>query len=558
MRAGLLTACLTLSVLMVVKMEADSFATIRSESTGTSGGTNGADNGRTRLPSAEGSLPEEHPTRVLLRAAKRHRSTFSAHLVAVSHQEAPPSALTPEQESQDVADASKLDIFRRLSTDEVKRDERGYAPGREEVPRHRSFLRPTLSSTVMAMLGSFSDKNGDGSGATARKGRKGAKGTAQTSRKRSTCWVPEGGACGGTHVVVDAESARRYLANDTKDSLADGCYSRPALAAMLYAQHLVATGEMAKMREALLLLDFARTVWHSVCSPDSVLAGGPAGPDATAQEYLWATTRLIHSTMRTYVDTFGSDLQCKKPQVYTLPCPRRLKVHANNQDGGAARRQMLSRLEHVHCDLRNELFPERLVAMTPYIPVASLAGGDRSPSMGGDRVLVDFGAGAFRGSSKHLIDSFEAFAPFHRVVLVEPGPIDIPARYKAQYNITQVQAFVRTAIGPSVVVVGNRTNVDALMVIAAHCRPEDHCVVKYDVDRPHSPDSYEWGFLYTLVSSERVLPLVDELYIELHFYYPALWWRPGTDWPFAFHSRQQGLDMVRELRRCGLAVHAWP
>ena len=70
------------------------------------------------------------------------------------------------------------------------------------------------------------------------------------------------------------------------------------------------------------------------------------------------------------------------------------------------------------------------------------------------------------------------------------------------------------------------------------------------------------------------LALVDELYIELHFenaarQKPLLQGRKGWDgfaggvssswnWNHQDHSMSQQFDVLREMRRCGIAVHAWP
>ena len=45
---------------------------------------------------------------------------------------------------------------------------------------------------------------------------------------------------------------------------------------------------------------------------------------------------------------------------------------------------------------------------------------------------------------------------------------------------------------------------------------------------------------------------VDELFIELHFFAPSL------NWVHLTHSMKQAFDVLRELRACGLPVHAWP
>ena len=62
----------------------------------------------------------------------------------------------------------------------------------------------------------------------------------------------------------------------------------------------------------------------------------------------------------------------------------------------------------------------------------------------------------------------------------------------------------------------------------------------------------EWGFLADLLRRPEALALVDELFIELHFYASSLRWVHPT------HSMKQAFDVLRQLRACGLPVHAWP
>ena len=45
--------------------------------------------------------------------------------------------------------------------------------------------------------------------------------------------------------------------------------------------------------------------------------------------------------------------------------------------------------------------------------------------------------------------------------------------------------------------------------------------------------------------------LVDELYIEMHFKLPELYWNH-------YHSNLEALDLFRHLRRGGMIVHSWP
>ena len=68
----------------------------------------------------------------------------------------------------------------------------------------------------------------------------------------------------------------------------------------------------------------------------------------------------------------------------------------------------------------------------------------------------------------------------------------------------------------------------------------------------------EWGFLADLVHSPQ-MALVDEVYIELHFLFDRRYTGGSTmGWRHKGHSMWQAFDLMRELRRCGLAIHAWP
>ena len=77
--------------------------------------------------------------------------------------------------------------------------------------------------------------------------------------------------------------------------------------------------------------------------------------------------------------------------------------------------------------------------------------------------------------------------------------------------------------------------------------------LKFDVDNDFSlGPTMEWGFLADLLRRPEALALVDELFIELHFYSPSL------NWVHLTHSMKQSFDVLRQLRACGLPVHAWP
>ena len=76
--------------------------------------------------------------------------------------------------------------------------------------------------------------------------------------------------------------------------------------------------------------------------------------------------------------------------------------------------------------------------------------------------------------------------------------------------------------------------------------------LKFDVDNDSLGPTMEWGFVADLLGRPEALALVDELFVELHFFAPSLRWVHLT------HSIKQAFDVLRQLRACGLPVHAWP
>jgi hypothetical protein len=61
----------------------------------------------------------------------------------------------------------------------------------------------------------------------------------------------------------------------------------------------------------------------------------------------------------------------------------------------------------------------------------------------------------------------------------------------------------------------------------------------------------EWGFLFSIMQNPAIAQLIDEVYIELHFNFPSLFWEH-------YHSNWEALDCMRYLRSQGAIVHAWP
>ena len=89
--------------------------------------------------------------------------------------------------------------------------------------------------------------------------------------------------------------------------------------------------------------------------------------------------------------------------------------------------------------------------------------------------------------------------------------------------------------------------------IATQVVEDDFVALKFDVDNDFSlGPTMEWGFLADMLRRPEALALVDELFVELHFFAPSLRWVHLT------HSMKQAFDVLRQLRACGLPVHAWP
>jgi hypothetical protein len=153
----------------------------------------------------------------------------------------------------------------------------------------------------------------------------------------------------------------------------------------------------------------------------------------------------------------------------------------------------------------------------------------------------------FLASPKYLIDSYAIFLPFTHVIMIEPEPhfsATVPPAYSQRYNITFLQIYAE---------VGTGSSTDMMKLLPTMVTKDDFVVLKFDVDpnRFARGPTMEWGFLLALTKTKEVLALVDEIYIEMHFYYPDLEWNH-------YHSNWEGLDLFRYLRKCGVVVHCWP
>lgn len=200
-------------------------------------------------------------------------------------------------------------------------------------------------------------------------------------------------------------------------------------------------------------------------------------------------------------------------------------------------------LEPLEAHLRNLAFVETRnpIVFAPYRVLPSL------PSVKARsyrrRILIDIGANEFERSPRFLIDMYEPFAPFDEVYLLDPHPLSPSPSYSARYKIQNVLGSISIGSGDDsdLLAAFDRLNIKA----------DDFVVLKFDVDEGPQGLTMEWGFLRYFVSSKLFL-LVDELFLELHFFWPLIGWHHHA------HSMWEAFDAMRQLRACGVAVHAWP
>jgi hypothetical protein len=170
------------------------------------------------------------------------------------------------------------------------------------------------------------------------------------------------------------------------------------------------------------------------------------------------------------------------------------------------------------------------------------------------RVLVDAGAAGFMEGTKWLLDMYSRAAPFTDAFLIDPrlNENEIPLSYRRDINFSLFERFIR---------VGTREeSTDLLSMLASESwglSEHDFVVLKFDCDGydkgADSAGSIEWGFLADLVYHPEYLKFVDEIFIEMHFFYPSHW---GAF--FSTHSMWQHFDVLRQLRAHGIPIHVWP
>jgi hypothetical protein len=251
---------------------------------------------------------------------------------------------------------------------------------------------------------------------------------------------------------------------------------------------------------------------------------------------------LLYRSIVEYNEYFANVLAAPHPRfpndyVHKLPaCPA-------HQDTSYKEEVTQKGLEPLYANGRNLDFFELgiWISMNPYRVLPSfLTVRQRTYRKA---ILFDVGANGFLGSPKSLIDMYAPFLKFDEAHLFEPDSkgMHIPKYYATHYDIRFHQISVK---------VGTRDESDILTWIRKLTTEDDFVVLKFDVDEIGEDITMEWGFLADLIASQE-FRLIDELHIELHFFVPHIWFT----WT---HSMKQAFDVLRQLRACGVAVHAWP
>ena len=318
----------------------------------------------------------------------------------------------------------------------------------------------------------------------------------------------------------NAQTIKKLLlqpSTDTRLRLHDGKFF------VDYAQKMSHEG---KHWDAFAASTVARAILHSGSPTDVTIQKGGLLYQAIV-DYNHYFSRIIDLEPQEYPTTYKHTLS---------QCPKYLDTSYKDI--------VYNQLEPILPDTRNHGFHELDMKIDLFSYQVLPAISSVSKRKYRKKILLDVGTNGFFASAKALIDMYVPFQKFDEIHLFEPdlNGMKIPKYYEASYNITFHQIYVKT---------GTRDSSDIVKLLEEIATPEDFVALKYDVDHGRRGNTMEWGFLADLMDS-KALRLVDEFFIELHFCYKDLGWKHRA------HSMEQAYDILRQLRQCGLAIHAWP
>jgi hypothetical protein len=309
-------------------------------------------------------------------------------------------------------------------------------------------------------------------------------------------------------------------------------------------------GVGASLVEGYMLASLGRGLLHG----DTDTAG--EAPSTAWRVRLLDCVALQQAFLKVYIDSFGAAYAQQLRQHVPMAFAPGIDMYTKrawqhlNAEHEADPSRVPDLFEPVYSHLRNWMYVEsgNLIDFGPYRPLVSIPEVNAALHADGRRrILVDVGANGFFASPKYLLDSYAPYLPFTDAIMIEPEPhfsASIPDVYSKRYNISHQKIYAEVNTG---------TDTDILKLLGTLVTPQDYVVLKFDVDpNKHAfGPTMEWGFLFDLARNPQVAELVDELYIELHFHYPALYWKH-------YHSNWEALDALRYLRSRGAVVHAWP
>lgn len=323
---------------------------------------------------------------------------------------------------------------------------------------------------------------------------------------------------------------------------------RGALAASAYvaATHMIY--DFSKKQKEFS--ESAFTAGYMLASLGRGLLHGDTGTTGSIPLTTWKVkladfVALQAAYLNLYVKSFGAVYNDQLSKYVPMAFPPTFKVHSKENW-----RSYSQSLEPVYTSLRNWMFTEAssLIDFGPYVPLVAFPEVRAQVTAAQKRrVLIDVGANGFFASPKYLLDSYAPFLPFTHAIMIEPEPhfsATVPPAYTTRYNITFLPIYAEVATG---------TAVDMIKLLPSLVSKDDFVVLKFDVDpnRYAQGPTMEWGFLFSIMQEPKIAELVDELYIELHFNFPSLFWKH-------YHSNWEALDAFRYLRAHGAIVHSWP
>jgi len=373
-------------------------------------------------------------------------------------------------------------------------------------------------------------------------------------KKTDGFWYPDE-AQDGKLLVAAMEVLEHFYGN--YGGIWTGCFKLEKSAECRGA--LAAASQVASMH---MISDFAgksKTSWsessfiagYMLASLGRGLLHGDTGSTGNSAITTWTLkpqdfVALQAAYLKLYMDSFGNLYNEQLDKYVPMAFPPSFEVQAK-----AEWRHLSGAFEPVYTSLRNWMFTEAgsLIDFGPYRPLVALpeVRNKLYKQTSRRRVLIDVGANGFYASPKYLLDSYALYVPFTHAIMIEPEPhfsATVPPKYLERYNITFMPIYAEVNTG---------SKTDMIELLPKMVTKDDFVVLKFDVDpnRYAQGPTMEWGFLFSIMQNSKVAELVDELYIELHFQFPALFWNH-------YHSNWEALDAFRYLRKHGAIVHSWP